>query len=322
MNTARYREVTAGYKGNEKLVLSLVVMYQEEGGEAHVDDLARDTGLCSKQILRIAGQLKADGRIVATGGVGRGGYTFALATDNADNLSSLGARASQINEDKSSRQESVNQNKLSPLADPRTNCPDFSNNNEDNLSGTPIAPLSAETTTTNTSQPSVGAGADAPPAAPHSKAKKVRSSKADPRTSHPAIVAVFEVTGRRPDKDLYNKIIRTLGEDPDGQRLVECFEAWRGLGYRPTNYAWITDWYVNGIPEKALNGNGRQHAEPKQSNPRTDTIREYDYSVFDGAESAGVGDFDSQVPPDEWVAAPTAGRPNGDDRRMARSSRH
>jgi hypothetical protein len=189
-------------------------------------------------------------------------------------------------------------------------------------SGTPVAPSKAKNTSTEkNSQPSVEADANAPPSQ-RSKMKKVQPSKADPRTSHAAIVAVFEVTGRRPDKDLYNKIIRTLGEEPDGQRLVECFEAWRGKGYKPTNYAWLTDWYVNGIPEKALQGNGSSYERPRQSNPRTDTIREYDYSVFDGEEGEDSGNLDSQIPPDEWVAAPSANRPDGNDRRMVRSSRH
>lgn len=207
--------------------------------------------------------------------------------------------------------EEIKENAPSHLSDPATIYR--------GTSGTEVAPLRLENTSTEDTQPSVEAGADAPPARPP-KTKKARASKADPRTSHPAIVAVFEVTGRRPDKDLYNKIIRTLGEDPDGQKLVECFEAWRGKGYRATNYAWITEWYVKGIPEKALNGDGK-HGQ-RQSNPRTDTIRDYDYSVFDGAEGEGAGNFDSQVPPDEWVAAPADGRPDGDDRRVAGSSRH
>jgi hypothetical protein len=189
--------------------------------------------------------------------------------------------------------------------------------------GTKVAPLSAKNTSKNNPQPSVEADAGAPPAPPPSKAKKVRPSKADPRTSHPAIVAVFEVTGRRPDKDLYNKIIRTLGDEPDGQKLVECFEAWRAKGYRATNYGWITDWYVKGIPDKSQNGNGRKHEQRQQANPRVETILEYDYAAtFDGPTGAEVGDADSEVPPDEWLEPVAPGRPNGDDRRLARSSRH
>jgi hypothetical protein len=202
---------------------------------------------------------------------------------------------------------------IAPLSDPKG--ADFT--------GTPIAPYSAKNTSKNISQPSVEAGAVAPPAPTPSKTKKVQPSKADPRTSHPAIIAVFEVTGRRPDKDLYNKIIRTLGDEPDGQRLVECFEAWRGKDYKPTNYGWITDWYVNGIPEKALNGHRSQYGQPKQANPRVDTILSYDYSAIDGpsaGEDAGL-DY-RQVPADEWLATAADERPTGDDRRLARSSRH
>jgi hypothetical protein len=38
--------------------------------------------------------------------------------------------------------------------------------------------------------------------------------KRDPRTNHPAIQAIFEVTGRYPRKDQYEVLIEIVGENP------------------------------------------------------------------------------------------------------------
>jgi hypothetical protein len=58
---------------------------------------------------------------------------------------------------------------------------------------------------------------------------------------------------------LYDEMIETLGETPDGPRLARCYQEWVKRGFKPTNYAWLFDWYVRGIPE---NGAGSARASP------------------------------------------------------------
>ena len=84
----------------------------------------------------------------------------------------------------------------------------------------------------------------------------------DPRSSHPAISAVREVTARFPSKDVYDQLIQAVGDNPDIMRLRECWDAWRIRGFKPTNFAWATEWYITGIPQ---NGNGNGH-EPTRIN--------------------------------------------------------
>lgn len=100
------------------------------------------------------------------------------------------------------------------------------------------------------------------PAKPAAKAK--RRSRADPRTDTPAIACVRGVMGgaTNPPIVLYDEIIETLGETPDGPRLARCYQEWVKRGFKPTNYAWLFDWYVRGIPE---NGSGGARASPSGS---------------------------------------------------------
>ncbi len=79
----------------------------------------------------------------------------------------------------------------------------------------------------------------------------------DPRSTHPAILAIREVTSRYPSKDVYDLLIRAIGETPNIQDLKTCFEAWRAKDWKPTNYGWVTEWYVSGIPANGHNGNGQ-----------------------------------------------------------------
>ena len=70
----------------------------------------------------------------------------------------------------------------------------------------------------------------------------------DPRSKHPAILAIQAITGRYPSKNIYDAIIRIVGETPNCEDLKTCFEAWCLKGFRPTNFGWVTDWYITGIP--------------------------------------------------------------------------
>lgn len=74
--------------------------------------------------------------------------------------------------------------------------------------------------------------------------------------------------------------------------------------------------------EAASDGTRTQPQQRNGKPTREETYHSYDYSGLDGAEGEGAGGLDREVPADEWLAATPTGRPTGDDRRVARSSRH
>lgn len=82
--------------------------------------------------------------------------------------------------------------------------------------------------------------------------KKGKSSRADPRSSHPAIKAFREVTNRYPIRVLYGVIIEKLGENPDLSKLNSCYLEWCKRGYNSNASTWLTDWYENGIPAQFM----------------------------------------------------------------------
>lgn len=110
---------------------------------------------------------------------------------------------------------------------------------------------------------------DSPPA-PDSPPSKPKSKKsiADERSSHPAILAVFHVTGKMPHKDIYEAIIDALGQSPNETKLKECWKAWRVRSYSPTNYAWATEWYLQGIPAQRSNYPARASPKTPAEKPR------------------------------------------------------
>jgi hypothetical protein len=76
------------------------------------------------------------------------------------------------------------------------------------------------------------------------------------RAEHPPSVEVVRlVMNRFPDKALWTRITQTLGENPDEQLLRDCWTEWVARGYSKINFAWLFDWYPNGIP---ANRNGTQ----------------------------------------------------------------
>lgn len=94
---------------------------------------------------------------------------------------------------------------------------------------------------------------------PSSEKKAVRraAKPRDPRLDHPALKAVIEIKGCYPHKDTWDAVIRVLGEEPDLERMRECWEAWRLKNFAPGNLGWLTDWYRSGIPGA---GNGSYQA--------------------------------------------------------------
>ena len=85
-----------------------------------------------------------------------------------------------------------------------------------------------------------------------------RKSIKDPRTDHPAIQAVKSITNKLPSKTIYDEVIETLGDQPDTEKLNNCFKTWVLRGYNPTNLTWLTEWYDRGIPVMGRNGNGKK----------------------------------------------------------------
>ena len=88
------------------------------------------------------------------------------------------------------------------------------------------------------------------------KERKTRPAKKpqDERATHPALVAIREVKGAYPTKDLWDLIIDKVGSHPDVPKLRQCWEAWRVRNYSPQNLGWLVDWYFTGIPP--ANGRG------------------------------------------------------------------
>ena len=92
-------------------------------------------------------------------------------------------------------------------------------------------------------------------------APKHRKSTKDTRTAHPAIQAIFKITGRYPQKDQYDVLISALGDFPDEDKLLRCWQEWRcersdKKPFSPVNYGWVVDWYRHGIPKPGAQSNG------------------------------------------------------------------
>lgn len=98
-------------------------------------------------------------------------------------------------------------------------------------------------------------------AGPARKAKR----ESDPRSRSAAIQAVLSVAGIYPSLDVYDPIIAALGDQPALERLRSCWTAWRLKGFRPTNFAWVTEWYVTGIPSQ---NNHTREAKPGTAGTR------------------------------------------------------
>lgn len=89
------------------------------------------------------------------------------------------------------------------------------------------------------------------------KEERPAKKQRDERIDHPAIAAFREVKGAYPNKDVWDLVIKTVGDAPDIPRMRECWVAWRAKDYKPNNLAWLVDWYVNGIQAHGRNGTGK-----------------------------------------------------------------
>jgi hypothetical protein len=79
---------------------------------------------------------------------------------------------------------------------------------------------------------------------------KAPAAKSDPRSKHPIIQAIRNVTARYPAKPQYGPLIDAVGDRPIDESLLKtCYDAWVLKGWNPSNYAWVTEWYVKGGPQ-------------------------------------------------------------------------
>lgn len=107
--------------------------------------------------------------------------------------------------------------------------------------------------------------------------ESVRSGRSQPgqrdeRTDHPGLQAVRELIGRYPNKDVWDLVIKTIGDDLDMERLRECYTAWRAKNYAPHNLAWLTDWYRNGIPGSQLGWQNNGNRQPDATERNGDRL--------------------------------------------------
>lgn len=106
-------------------------------------------------------------------------------------------------------------------------------------------------------QPSAPKPSGKPSRKPRSASQSALAN--DVESKHPAILCYKAVVGRYPPKSQWHKIAQTLGGDPDQPKLRRCFVAWEGEGHKPTNLAWLYEWYVTGIPAKKDRGGAKPH---------------------------------------------------------------
>lgn len=210
--------------------------------------------MSERQVTRLIKILENSGELVVERS--RGGKTHSYVVNMSipapDKLSPLGGGIAEPNPDNLSP---LNPDKLSPSDD----APTLTNRvlNPDK-SGNPPTPPYKDNRFKPSDKREEGTRLRSRP----------RSRPSDPRKEHPAIRAVREITGRFPDKILWDGFIAALGADPDEQKLRGCYLKWRERGHSPVNYAWLTEWYFTGIPARPLPGNGAFngiHAPPRDA---------------------------------------------------------
>lgn len=126
--------------------------------------------------------------------------------------------------------------------------------------------------------------------------KEVRERLAKPRderVDHPALIAVREVKGRFPHKDVWDLVIKVIGPEPNVERLRECWVAWREKNFGPENLGWATDWYLNGIPGERRNGRHRE--KPKPEIQELKTANDYIKSYQTGLSISQSYDFERDI---------------------------
>lgn len=107
-------------------------------------------------------------------------------------------------------------------------------------------------------------------------------------SDHPAVVAIWHLTGKRPHHETWPGIVSAMGESWDQKRLTETYRAWIATGYNPFNLSgWLFNWYVNGIPDRSFGSRDPEPAPPPKP-PRTYCGKCADGWIFNGERGKGV----------------------------------
>lgn len=135
---------------------------------------------------------------------------------------------------------------------------------------------------TDTEGMALSAPAATPPPPPEPEPKPVLEKKtnirSDPRSKTPAIQCVYAICDKRyPPKALFDTIIATLGDTPDGHRLRKCRQEWVERGYNGSSWKWLTEWYVTGIPPR----NGAKNGGPPGYGRKQTGAIETDLAVWE-----------------------------------------
>lgn len=110
----------------------------------------------------------------------------------------------------------------------------------------PTKPDKQKPTTRVKQNPTPSSSSSVSTSSSEEKKEKRADKPPDPRAHHPAIEAVWKTRGKYPLKDLWDMVIETVGDEPDLERMKQCWLKWRGKGFSSENYGWLTDWYMNG----------------------------------------------------------------------------
>lgn len=240
------------HKGSNLLVLIMIANHAHSDGTnafPSTETLARECRMSRRHVIRIIDELERSGELMVERSAGRKTHRYAIrmAVANRDNLSQLASEKPPPNRDTvMSPLEETNRDNLSQLTvtNPAPNC--------DKSDTSTVTSVSSpkDNNLNNTDEPS-------------ERGRRRRHSPAgDPRSSHPAIAALREITNRFPNKALYDELIAEIGEAPDIAKLRACYVAWVKRGFNEMNYAWAVEWYRHGIPKfTPSNGNGLPHVD-------------------------------------------------------------
>ena len=89
------------------------------------------------------------------------------------------------------------------------------------------------------------------------------------KQKHPAYVAFYHVTKKRPNNALIDRIISKIGDFPDQSKLESCYQEWIARGYNQMNINWL-DWYINGIPSFQKFNGSKTVADVQKDEPEID----------------------------------------------------
>jgi uncharacterized protein YdaU (DUF1376 family) len=164
-----------------------------------------------------------------------------------------------------------------------------------NTRSTPVEIRSVSVPTERQQNSTLQSSSSIPISTPSSSSIKERERPAkkqqDERLRHPALVAIREVKGKFPSKDVWDMLIEKIGTHPDVPRMKECWLAWRTRNYQPENLGWLVDWYFEGIPERNGNGTSKQNGYQSPNERRDADFRGYAAVVSElRGESSGAVD--------------------------------